>query len=153
MIDRPVTANIADASVTDQTDLVYAAEDLALGDTGRRFSRWTDVAAYVDAVVASDWWAGTFPHAPQEVEVLRRSRSATASLASRGSAAIAIRDGSWTSPVILHELAHLAAPRDDDHGPSFAAAFLVIAREHLGFAAYGALASAFAAAGVEAAPR
>lgn len=139
--------------MTDQTSSVYAAEDEALADGARRFRRWTELVAYVDGILAGEWWVTTFPAAPQTVEVLRRSRSARASLASRDLGAIAIRDGSWTAPVVLHELAHLAAPRDDDHGPSFAAAFLVIVREHLGVEAFGALRSSFARAGVEVAPR
>lgn len=123
--------------MTDQTPLVYAAEDEALAGAARRFRRWTELKSYVDGILSSEWWVSTFPGAPQTVDVVRRSRSATASLASRDLGAIAIRDGSWTAPVVLHELAHLAAPRDDDHGPSFAAAFLLIVREQLGVAAFG----------------
>ena len=134
--------------MTDQTPLLYAAEDEALADGARRFRRWSELLEYVEGILSSEWWVTTFPGAPQTVEVLRRSRSATASLASRELGAIAIRDGSWTAPVVLHELAHLAAPLDDDHGPSFAAAFLVIVREQLGIAAFAALRSSFARAGI-----
>lgn len=99
-------------------------------------------------MIADDQWTSAFPNAPLSVEVHRRSRSASASLAAPSLCAIAIREGSWDLPTVLHELAHLAAPLDDLHGPDFCAALLVLVRDHCGFHAYGALRSAFREGGV-----
>lgn len=135
---------------------VYDAEGVALPGGGRRFSRFAHLEAYVVDVTTGDWWATTFPDAPLEVDVLRRSRSATFSAAhvthDASAGVVWIRDGSWDTVTVVHELAHVAAgPATDPtgaHGRRFATALLDCWRELLGFPAYGALRSALDRNGV-----
>ncbi len=138
---------------------VYSLENLALPDNGRRFGRFAELQLYVDAVLTSPWWDQQFPQAPIEVELFRRSRSATFSAAavdgSGNEAAIWIRDGSWDAVTVVHELAHLASAQrahtpdpTGPHGQEFATALLLLWRELLGVHAYGALRSGFDGQGV-----
>lgn len=128
---------------------LYDAEHDALPDGGRRFTRFVALEQYVHDVALGPWWERTFPDAPVEVDVLRRSRSATFSAAhvapDAGAAVLWIRDGSWDLATVVHELAHVAADRADptgSHGREFATTLLVCWRELLGVQAYGALRSA-----------
>lgn len=149
-----------------QRELLYRCEHLALPDGGRRFSRFSELEQYVQSVVLGPWWEHTFPEAPIEVTVLRRSRGATFSAAhvtpDRDEAVVWIRSGSWDAVTVVHELAHVAvagavgpgaAGRDvgstAPHGAEFAGALLICWRELLGVAAYGALRSAFDTNGIE----
>lgn len=139
---------------------VYAAEHAALPDGGRRFRRFAEVESFVRTALADPWWAVTFPAAPVEVDVLRRSRGATFSAAhvtaDGAAAAVWIRDGSWDAATVVHELAHVAVGRGpvlvpsapQPHGPEFVAALLALWRHHLGVHAYGALRSALEDHGV-----
>lgn len=136
-------------------DSVYAAENEAAPDGGKRFSRFTYVEALIDEIVTSTWWDETFPHAPIEVVVMRRSRGATFSAATvdrrTDAAAVWIRQGSWNMVTVLHELAHVAARGGDPtgpHGELFVAALAELWREYMGFHAFGALQSALAARAV-----
>ncbi len=122
---------------------------------GRKFTRFAQVNDFIDSVIVSPWWESMFPDAPIEVTVMRRSRGATFSAATvdvAGEAgAIWIRDGSWDLVTVLHELAHVAAERDDPtgpHGSAFVDALGELWRHYLGFHAFGALQSALEAHGV-----
>ena len=101
---------------------VYGAEEAALPDGGRRFTRFAHLEAWVTEVVTGDWWSETWPQAPVEVAVQHRG-------------------------VAVHELAHLTSwwhpPSEGPHGATFAADLLVLWRHLLGAHAYGALRSAF----------
>ncbi|MFZ4519980.1 MAG: hypothetical protein ACOYOP_16435 [Microthrixaceae bacterium] len=161
--DGPV-GGIADRSGAGAADpwqhRVYAAEHAALPEGGRRFRRFAEVEAFVADALADPWWAATFPAAPVEVDVLRRSRGATFSAAhvtpDGTAAAVWIRDGSWDAATVVHELAHVAVGRGralapappEPHGPEFVAALLALWRRHLGAHAYGALRSALEDHGV-----
>jgi putative metallohydrolase (TIGR04338 family) len=137
-------------------DAVYRSEHAAMPDGGRRFTRFGQLESYVEQVVTGPWWERTFPDAPLEVDVLRRSRSATFSAAhvsdDGDSAAIWVRDGSWDLVTVVHELAHVAVGPslggDGAHGAVFSTALLRCWRELCGVAAYGALRSALDANGV-----
>ena len=139
-----------EASDDPDRERVYAAEAAALTDGGRPFTRFTAVVDYVESVVLEPWWEMTFPDAPIEVEVGRRSRGATFSCAmvspERDAGILLIRDGSWDAATIVHELAHFATmearPFEPPHGPRFVDALTVLWRRHLGVHAYGALCSA-----------
>lgn len=152
MIRRPDAVAVGDP----YRDLLYAAEAAALPDGGRRFTRFAQVEAYVAQVVIGAWWEQTFPAAPLEVDVERRSRSATFSAAHvtpDGTAGVIwVRDGSWDLVTVVHELAHVALagvePTDGPHGVAFAEALLACWRELCGVAAYGALRSEMAARGI-----
>jgi len=130
---------------------VYAAEDSALPDGGRQFTRFAQLERYVSELVVDEWWSETFPHAPIDVDVQRRSRSANASVShvdDAGDAAVLlIRPGQWNALTVVHELAHVAAwghpATEGSHGATFAATLLVLWRRHLGVFAYGALRSGF----------
>jgi len=138
------------AATTDPDGLlVQAAEDEAAPGGGRRFARFTEVQDYVAAVVGDHWWSQTFPWAPVDVAVERRSRSATfsaAHVAVSGEAVVFLRDGSWDAVTVLHELAHVAARSglgaSQSHGPEFTDALLQLWRRHLGVQAWAALVQA-----------
>jgi putative metallohydrolase (TIGR04338 family) len=134
---------------------VYAAEQEALPDGGRRFHRFADVEAFVRFAMAEAWWEEQFPEAPVYAELHRRSRSATYSAAhvtdDGWDAVIWIRDGSWDAVTVVHELAHVAAGRwsiEPGHGRRFVDALCRLWRRHLGVQAYGALRLALAERGV-----
>ena len=127
---------------------VAAAELAALPDGGRRFRRWAELEVWVRGVLAEAWWEQTFPDAPVEVDLQRRSRGATFSAAhvvDDGSAAVIwIRDGSWDAVTVVHELAHVAARSGpgraaDPHGSEFVDALQSLWRRHLGVQAWAAL--------------
>lgn len=142
---------------------VYEAEDTALPDGGRRFVRFAELTEWVRSAIADPWWEATFPGAPVEVDVMRRSRGSTFSAAHvdrRADAAVIwVREGSWNAVTVVHELAHVATPRTsalrtatartaEPHGAEYVGALLGLWRRHLGLHAYGALRSALAARGV-----
>lgn len=135
---------------------LYRAENDALPDGGRRFTRFAYIERYVADVVLGPWWEATFPDAPIEVTVLRRSRGATFSAThvtpDGQEAAVWVRDGSWDAVTVVHELAHVASGNRRDrtgaHGEQFATALLQLWRELLGVHAYGALRSGLEIHGV-----
>jgi putative metallohydrolase (TIGR04338 family) len=112
----------------------------------RRFRRFADIEAYVEQVVLSAWWSESFPSAPLEVEVLRRSRSATFSAAATTGdevGLLALVDGhGWGLETVLHELAHLVAGAPAGHGRAFREALLALWRREAGIEAWVALAKA-----------
>ena len=114
---------------------VYASEDAALADAGRAFRDRREVRAYLDELVASDWWADHWPHV-EAIPVARTRSDRFDGYAVEGSGEI--RLGSLREPVVLHEVAHVVTP-GAGHGPSFVNALLALVRERLGFPAYGAL--------------
>lgn len=126
-----------------QQHRVYAAEDAVADEIGPRLRRWTEVEAFLTRVVTSAWYHELFPDGPIDVELQRRSRSATASLALAGADVIAVRDGSWNAITLLHELAHLVAPGEPPHGPRFTATELELVRRVCGIEAFAALRSSF----------
>lgn len=132
--------------------VVYAAEDAAAAEVGvRRFATFAALEAFVERVVCSDWWDQTFPTAPVDVVVSRRSRSATFSAAVLfpGEAAeLVIMDGQWSLEVILHELAHVAAGGPAGHGPVFRRALVELWRREAGIVASTELTRQFTAAGL-----
>ncbi len=118
---------------------VYAVEEAALAAMGRRFQHLGEVRAYVDDLVAGDWWAARWP----EVDAIRVGRSRSRRFmgyALPGGAEI--RLASLEEAVVLHEVAHVVTP-GAGHGPAFVAALLDLVRERMGFHAYGALLAQF----------
>ena len=132
-----------------QQQAVYAAEDAVLGAIGPRLRRWTQVESFLRAVLTSPDYESAFPNAPLDIELQRRARSATASLAVAATDLIVIRDGSWNAVTVLHELAHLVAPGDPAHGPAFVATELELVRRSCGFDAYATLRTSFLEHGVD----
>jgi len=115
--------------------LVYAGEDAALADAGRVFRDLREVRAYLEDLVASDWWADRWPHV-EAIPVARTRSGRFSGYAVEGTGEI--RVGSLSEPVVLHEVAHVVTP-GAGHGPAFVEALLALVRERLGFHAYGAL--------------
>jgi putative metallohydrolase (TIGR04338 family) len=119
-----------------------AAEALA-GASLRRYRRFDEIVAHVESIVTDEWWSDTFPDAPIDVDVQRRSRDATFSAAvdvGPGAAIILIVDGrAWGLDTVLHELAHVAAGTSADHGPDFEGALLELWRRHAGLEAWAVL--------------
>lgn len=130
------------------------------GDIGPSLSRWRDVEAFVESVLTLPDYLELWPDAPLDVEVLRRSRNATASLAIADTDSILIRDGSWNALTVLHELAHLVvatqhrsdraslSPVIEPHGPEFVDVELHLVRIRCGFDQYGILLTSFDRLGV-----
>lgn len=114
---------------------VYASEQDALGDAGRVFRTLGEVRAYVDDLVATDWWADRWPRV-ETIPVARTRSGRFSGYAVEGAGEI--RVGSLREPVVLHEVAHVVTP-GAGHGPAFVTALLALVRERLGFHAYGAL--------------
>lgn len=131
---------------------LYAAEDRVAGSIGPRLTRWSHVEDFVAAALALDELTEAFPALGDGVDVGRRSRHATASLAVWERREILIRDGSWNALTVCHELAHLAAPPDAGHGPRFVTTELEIVRLCCGIAAAVELRRAFADAAVPIGP-
>jgi putative metallohydrolase (TIGR04338 family) len=124
-------------AATERAEATYAAERRSIEHLGelRRFRRFLHIVSYVDQVVASDWWDETFPCAPAEVEVQRRSHRAVASLATvdAGVGVIALVDGhGWSLDVVLHELAHLAAGPEWGHSDPFCGALVRLWHHEIG---------------------
>jgi putative metallohydrolase (TIGR04338 family) len=114
---------------------VYAAEEAALAGTGRVFRDLGDVRAYLDDLIAGDWWADHWPHV-EAIPVARTRSGRFDGYAVEGAGEIHI--GALREPVVLHEVAHVVTP-GGGHGPAFVDALLALVRERLGFPAYGAL--------------
>lgn len=120
-----------------RAEATYAAERRSVEQLGglRRFRRFQDVVSYVDRLVASEWWDDTFPRAPSEVELQRRSHRARASLATvdAGVGVMALVDShGWTLDVVLHELAHLAVGPERGHSGHFHGALVQLWRHEVG---------------------
>ncbi|MCA1841814.1 MAG: hypothetical protein LC792_01230 [Actinobacteria bacterium] len=128
----------------EQQLLVYAGEDAALAHAGRVFRDLGEVRAYVDDLLASDWWADRWPHI-DAIPVGRTRSTRFGGYAVDGSPEI--RLGKLTEPLLLHEIAHVVTP-GAGHGPAFVAALLALVRERLGFHTYGALLAEFRGRGV-----
>jgi putative metallohydrolase (TIGR04338 family) len=114
---------------------VYASEEAALAGAGKEFRNLREVRAYVDDLIAGDWWADRWPHI-EAIPVSRTRSGRFSGYAVEGSGEI--RLGSLTERVVLHEVAHVVSP-GAGHGPAFVDALLALVRERLGFHAYGAL--------------
>ena len=145
------------AWVTEADQRVYQAEHDALHDSIGRFTRFERVESWVTEVIGDPRWSEGLAarwsiDPPLEVALVRRSRSATFSAAELARPVVHLRDGSWDRLTILHELAHLASRDPDGHGPLFCSVELDLVRWFCGYHAYGALCSAFEAAGVQRRP-
>jgi putative metallohydrolase (TIGR04338 family) len=125
---------------------LYAGEEAALGAAGRRFRDLREVRAYLDQLIASDWWADRWPHI-EAIPVARTRSGRFSGYAVEESGEIRLRTerqvnlpsvGSVREAVVLHEVAHVVTP-GAGHGPAFVEALLALVRERLGFHAYGAL--------------
>ena len=114
---------------------VYAAEEAALAAVGREFRHLGEVRAYVDDLLASDWWADRWPHV-EAIPVARTRSGRFGGYALEDTGEIRLR--CLREPVVLHEVAHVVTP-GAGHGTAFVDALLALVRERLGFAAYGAL--------------
>jgi putative metallohydrolase (TIGR04338 family) len=114
---------------------IYDSEEAALGDAGRVFRDLGEVRAYVDELVASDWWADRWPHI-EAIPVARTRSGRFGGYAVEGTGEI--RVGSLREPVVLHEIAHVVTP-GAGHGTAFVNSLLALVRERLGFHTYGAL--------------
>jgi len=116
---------------------VYAAEDAALAGAGRVFRHLGEVRAYVDEVIASDWWADRWPHI-ETIPVGGTRSDRFGGYAVDGTGEIRLARRSLREPVVLHEIAHVVTP-GAGHGPAFVTALVALVRERLGFHSYGAL--------------
>jgi len=137
------------ATVHADAAAIYAAEDHAAATVPlRRFGRFADIEAHVVRLTTSSWWDDRFPGAPVEVEVHRRSHSATVSCSTIDPdrvGLIALVDGrGWGLETVLHELAHVAAGIGAGHGDRFRRALLDLWRHDAGVQAWAALESALA---------
>lgn len=143
MSGRPAGSVSGDQAA--QGAAVYAAEDAAAASfPPRRYRTFAELRAHVDAIVCSDWWADTFPGAPIEVHVERRSHTATFSAACRadGAGILWFVDGEhWNGAVVCHELAHVAS--SSGHDDRFRQALLALWQRECGFLAATELSAQF----------
>ncbi len=120
----------------------------------RKFASLTSVQTYIDAVLALDWVAATWPDAGRAVTVRARSGSGaahyepdTATIAvplHRGNQAWALRE-----LVILHELAHhFADENEPQHGGAFVDRYITLVGEIVGSEAGFVLRAMMAESGV-----
>jgi putative metallohydrolase (TIGR04338 family) len=104
----------------------------------RKFGDLASVQRYVDAVLELNWVRDTWPqHAIRRINVCaRRGNRFTeySPLGSVMSVPLHKQGISWAMRelVILHEMAHHLAPRDNHHGPVFAGACLLLVTEIIG---------------------
>jgi putative metallohydrolase (TIGR04338 family) len=124
---------------------VYAAEHEALSGRGRRWRRVREAQEYIDALVASPWFAERWPHFLRCVVERRGAGSvySTNDVLDRCGAdgaalegAVLLADGCLCQEVLLHELAHLLAPPESGHGPGFLAVQTELVRREMGFFAF-----------------
>lgn len=127
---------------------MYCAEATVEGLIGPEFSSWNSLVEWLNAVIIDDRVLERFSNVPPDIQIGRRSRSASASLASVARSAILIRDGSRTSLTALHELAHLIAPGVPPHGPRFRETVCELARITCGIEASTELQAAYRAQGL-----
>lgn len=123
-----------------QRSRLYAAERTLRA--GRKFPSVEACQEYVDSVLASSSWMRRFPRV-RAIRVTdgRGRRHAGAFV---NSAKIALPKWSRSRLIILHELAHHAAPRSAPaHGPEFARIYLDLVLEFLGPVTAQKLADAF----------
>ncbi|OZF49193.1 TIGR04338 family metallohydrolase [Rhodococcus sp. 14-1411-2a] len=120
----------------------------------RKFASIDSVQAYVDAVLALEWVAATWPDAGRVVTVRARSGSAAAHYESdtatiavplhRGNRAWALRE-----LVVLHELAHhFADENEEQHGGAFVDHYITLVGEIVGSEAGFVLRAMMAESGV-----
>lgn len=121
----------------------YRAESEALEGLGRRWRTHREVQTYVESVLSSDYWHDKHPHVG-EVHVGQTRSKQWSGMAGKGTIRIGLRE----ERVVLHELAHIAAPAKAGHGSAWQEIYLDLVREFMGFHAYGALQSALAAEGL-----
>jgi putative metallohydrolase (TIGR04338 family) len=125
----------AAADARERQRRLYAAEEVALTGVGRDFGHLGEVRAYVEELLATDWWADRWPQVDQ-IAIDRTRSGRFAGYAVDGSAEIRLSE--LREPVLLHEIAHVVTP-GAGHGAAFVTAFLALVRERLGFHSYGAL--------------
>ncbi len=126
---RPTTTPRRRPPRDSQRSRLYDAERALRG--GRRFVTVEECQAYVDGVLASEWWRSRFPRV-RAIRVTdgRGRRHAGAFVES---ARIALPKWARTERVLLHEIAHHAAPRAAAaHGPEFARIYVELVREFRG---------------------
>lgn len=148
-------------------EVVRCAEERALlGFPLRRFARFSEIEFYLDRLASSRWWSETFPEAPIEIHLQRRSRQATFSAAATEhadtpapqrrehdprwggradpSGIIWLVDGrGWGLETVLHEMAHLAAGAEAGHGDVFVDSLCGLWRHEAGVEPWAALSAAF----------
>ncbi|QII04042.1 TIGR04338 family metallohydrolase [Rhodococcoides fascians A25f] len=120
----------------------------------RKFASLKSVQTYIDAVLALDWVAATWPDAGRVITVRARSGSGaahyepdTATIAvplHHGNRAWALRE-----LVVLHELAHHFAGEDEQqHGGAFVDRYITLVSEIVGYEAGFVLRAMMAESGV-----
>lgn len=129
-------------------ELVYRAEALVESAIGPEFSTWRQLVDWLAAVLVDDRVLERFPQVPADINIGRRSRTATASLASPGRASILIHDGSRTALTALHELTHLMVPCHPAHGQRFRDTLCELVRITCGIEASAELDAAYRAMGL-----
>lgn len=115
--------------ITDtQRRKVYRAEDRL---RTHRLASFADAEQFIQRVVSSDWWQermGTLGWLLGDtVRVKHNTRLRNTANATWYGRKINLGTSwSWEKTVCLHELAHLLAPRAEEHGPIFAACHILL---------------------------
>ncbi|MBY4126933.1 TIGR04338 family metallohydrolase [Rhodococcus fascians] len=120
----------------------------------RKFASLTSVQTYVDAVLAMDWIAATWPNVGRVITVRARSGSGAAHY-ERDTATIAVplhqgnRAWALRELVVLHEMAHHFGDEDEQqHGGAFVDRYITLVSEIVGSEAGFVLRAMMAESGV-----
>lgn len=128
-----------------QRERVYAAERL-VGEEPI-FESLTAVQAWIDGIVASDWWQKRFPKIKKIVALDGRGRNNGVGGRLTGHPEIGyvrLPKATRYRLYILHEMAHVAQPQwSACHGKEFCRVFMALVRRWMGRAAAHALRNAF----------
>lgn len=119
---------------------LYRAEGLV--DAGRRLPTVERMQAWVDGLVATDWFAARWGRRSFEVRPGFGHRRATADQAN---GVLQMPRWARSELVLLHEVAHCLTPATlAGHGPEYAGVLLALARRGMGPATAQRLEDAFA---------
>lgn len=119
---------------------LYRAEDLV--DAGRRLPTVERMQAWVDGLVATDWFVARWGERSLEVRPGYGHRRATADAAN---GVLQMPKWARSELVLLHEVAHCLTPATvASHGPEYAGVLLALARRGMGPATAQRLEDAFA---------
>jgi putative metallohydrolase (TIGR04338 family) len=132
---------------------VYAAQDAWLVQKhGRRFTNLPEIQLYVDSLMASNWWARTFPQIDRiDVHPGRKNGVWAYGAATgnrRGEIWLPPRGRAYTELVVLHEIAHCVSSRRITHGPAWVHNFLQLVWRACGDERYQLLVDNLASHGV-----
>jgi len=132
--------------MADRTDGLYRAEEISLFPC-RQFLSVDDAQGYINEILASRWWQGRCPIAEVRLSYAVKKRFSQ-SWIKDGLGYVDITRGFLNEAWVLHEMAHLMAPKTG-HGPLFFKAYFALVRWKMGSWHLDRLRKALQSEGVE----